>query len=94
MTGAYDHSWYLQLRPKPEQYNTMSAGAGQASQSRACGCVGPQNGQPRCPCMMRNVKEVDGRWVEVIDHGPVREGHSDELRRKADWSFKYLAELK
>lgn len=41
-------------------------------EARSCNCIGPQNGQPKCPCMMINMKEVDGRWVEVIDHGPVR----------------------
>lgn len=37
----------------------------------ACGCVGPKKGQPLCPCRMRNVRNVNGRWVETIDHGPV-----------------------
>lgn len=32
-----------------------------------CGCIGPQNGQPLCPCQMRNVKVV-----EVEDLGPVK----------------------
>ena len=35
-----------------------------------CGCVGRQNGQPLCPCRMRNLQVVDGRYVEIIDHGP------------------------
>jgi len=39
-------------------------------ESRACNCIGPQDGQPPCPCRMRNVKVVDGRYVQVIDHGP------------------------
>jgi len=38
----------------------------------SCNCVGPQNGQPLCPCHMRNVQVKDGRYVEIIDHGPVR----------------------
>lgn len=37
---------------------------------RACFCVGPQNGDPVCPCRMRAVRVVDGRYVEIIDHGP------------------------
>lgn len=41
-------------------------------QVTTCGCVGPQDGQPLCPCRMRGVREVNGRWVETIDHGPVR----------------------
>ena len=36
-----------------------------------CFCVGPQNGQPLCPCRMRGVQVKDGRYVEIIDHGPV-----------------------
>lgn len=39
---------------------------------RSCFCIGPQNGQPKCPCMMVNMRQIDGRWVEVIDHGPVK----------------------
>lgn len=39
----------------------------------ACACIGPQNGQPRCPCMMRNVTIENGRYVERRDLGPVRE---------------------
>lgn len=38
----------------------------------ACGCLGPINGQPLCPCQMRNVKVVDGRYVRVEDLGPVK----------------------
>lgn len=41
---------------------------------RACGCIGPQNGNPKCPCMMQNMRQVNGRWIETIDHGPVRNG--------------------
>ena len=37
----------------------------------SCYCIGPQNGQPLCPCMMRNVKVIDGRYVRVEDLGPV-----------------------
>jgi hypothetical protein len=40
--------------------------------SHACNCIGPQNGQPACPCAMRDVKVVDGRWVRVQDLGLVR----------------------
>jgi len=38
----------------------------------ACGCIGPQNGQPLCPCKMRGVEIKDGRYVmPVRDLGPV-----------------------
>jgi hypothetical protein len=45
-------------------------------QATACGCVGPQNGEPQCPCRMRGLRQLDGRWVEVIDHGPVAPRHA------------------
>lgn len=35
-----------------------------------CFCRGPQNGQPACPCQMRGVQIVDGRYVRVVDLGP------------------------
>lgn len=35
-----------------------------------CGCIGPQNGQPLCPCQMRGVQIKDGRYVRVQDLGP------------------------
>ena len=38
--------------------------------THACFCIGPQRGEPLCPCMMRNVKIRGGRYVQVIDHGP------------------------
>lgn len=38
----------------------------------ACYCIGPQNGQPLCPCRMRGVEIKDGRYVKTIDYGPVR----------------------
>ncbi len=31
----------------------------------ACGCVGPQNGDPVCPCQMRNVTIVNGKRAIV-----------------------------
>lgn len=40
----------------------------------ACGCIGPQNGQPVCPCQMRNVKVINGRYVRVQDLGPAPDG--------------------
>lgn len=30
----------------------------------ACNCVGPQYGQPHCPCQMRGLYQRDGKWVE------------------------------
>jgi hypothetical protein len=30
-----------------------------------CGCLGPRNGEPRCPCAMQNVVMWRGTWVEM-----------------------------
>lgn len=46
----------------------------------ACGCIGPQNGQPVCPCRMRGVTVVDGRYVEINDLGPVPTGRQRDPR--------------
>lgn len=35
----------------------------------SCFCVGPQNGDPVCPCRKKDVKVVDGRIVEINDLG-------------------------
>lgn len=44
-----------------------------AGNTHPCACIGPQNGEPRCPCMMRSVIERDGRWIErERDLGPAR----------------------
>lgn len=37
----------------------------------ACCCIGPQNGEPVCPCRMKNVLIVDGRYKEIVDLGEV-----------------------
>jgi len=38
-----------------------------------CNCIGPQNGEPKCPCMMRGLIQRDGRWIEPEkDLGPIR----------------------
>lgn len=50
------------------------------NEAHACGCVGPQNGQPRCPCMMRGVIQRNGRWIEPErDLGPVTNGSLDRF---------------
>lgn len=41
---------------------------------RPCNCIGPQNGQPACPCAMQSVTIENGRYVERRDLGPVRKG--------------------
>lgn len=43
---------------------------GTSAISHACNCIGPQNGDPVCPCQMRGVAIRNGRYVRVIDLGP------------------------
>lgn len=39
--------------------------------AEACACIGPQNGQPLCPCGMRAVVVKDGRYtLPERDLGP------------------------
>jgi hypothetical protein len=54
----------------------------------SCNCIGPQGGQPKCPCMMRGLVQRDGRWIEPErDLGPVtplvRIG--DNVAKLLDW---------
>lgn len=47
--------------------------------ARACNCIGPQNGEPLCPCAMRGVVKRNDRWIRVEhDLGPVV-GHGTPL---------------
>lgn len=39
-----------------------------------CGCIGPQDGQPVCPCQMRHVSIINGRYVRTQDLGPAPNG--------------------
>lgn len=50
----------------------MVVWSSEGSESHACNCIGPQNGQPLCPCQMRSVAIVDGRYVRTEDLGPVK----------------------
>lgn len=34
----------------------------------ACGCMGPRDGEPFCPCAMQNCEQVDGKWYEIVTH--------------------------
>ena len=40
--------------------------------TKVCNCIGPQNGEPKCPCMMSDVIKRDGRWIQKErDLGPI-----------------------
>ena len=51
----------------------MYAWKSNGGNSHSCNCIGPQRGQPLCPCMMRGVTVKDGRYIQVRDLGPVNE---------------------
>lgn len=42
-----------------DRYGHVRGNAG-----RACNCIGPQNGEPRCPCQMRGLIQRDGKWIQ------------------------------
>lgn len=43
-----------------------------AGMGHACNCIGPQRNEPKCPCLMRNIIERDGRWIQKeVDLGPI-----------------------
>ncbi len=33
-----------------------------------CGCMGPRQKQPLCPCKMQMVEEVNGKWYYIKEH--------------------------
>lgn len=44
----------------------------------SCNCIGPQHGQPLCPCQMKNVIIRDGRYIrKEKDLGPVSKSEYD-----------------
>ena len=45
----------------------------------SCNCIGPQNGEPECPCVMQNVKIKDGRYILEKDLGEAPMKHEHEL---------------
>jgi hypothetical protein len=44
--------------------------------NEACNCIGPQNGNPVCPCRMKAVYVRDNRFLEIHDLGPVGDDYS------------------
>lgn len=55
-----------------------------------CHCKGPQPGFPVCPCRMRFVSVIDGRYVEVNDLGPVPS--RDAFDNRSSSTFNRLME--
>ena len=42
-----------------------------------CNCVGPQNGEPLCPCQMKDVVIMHGRYTRIQDLGAAPEKKLD-----------------
>jgi len=58
--------------------------------ANSCFCVGPQKGQPLCPCRMRGVTIKNGRYViPEQDLGPAKDTTAEGL---AAWVEKTLAD--
>lgn len=56
-----------------EQIDAMKHCLKQEVHMTPCNCVGPQNGEPLCPCRMRGVIIKNGRYVmPEQDLGPIR----------------------
>ena len=55
-----------------EAWTEEAARESKDTRSKMCFCMGPQNGDPACPCKMKELKIVNGRYVKIIDYGPVR----------------------
>ena len=60
----------------PMKYDRQASN-NDTSDVRLCFCIGPQNGEPLCPCRMRNVRIINGRYIEQIDHGPTPNQKAD-----------------
>ena len=46
---------------------TTSSALPAAERAKICNCVGPQNGEPKCPCMMRgDQKALDAKLDQII----------------------------
>lgn len=50
--------------------NELKGLYGAVQEAVQCGCIGPQNGEPVCPCQMRSVIIENGRYVLRRDLGP------------------------
>lgn len=62
------------MKMTPEQIGRLGASMYKLGKGvpdcHACNCIGPQNGEPLCPCQMRSVQIVNGRYVRTQDIGP------------------------
>lgn len=55
---------------------------GMRTEIHSCFCVGPQDGDPVCPCMMKNLIIRNGRYIKEIDMGPVKQTDLEKIMEK------------
>jgi hypothetical protein len=70
MTAFPCESYYTQLNKYNERdVNERIAIKQHLSKPRpyisACGCLGPRDGDPDCPCAMQWYEKVDGNWYRI-----------------------------
>ena len=54
--------------------NIHNLGSKNMTTSNPCSCIGPQNGEPLCPCAMlaRKVYKKNGHWIQPeVDLGEI-----------------------
>lgn len=60
-----------------------------------CFCVGPRPGEPLCPCAMRSVDSINGRYVmPARDLGPVSAITEETKAYFGAWNDHILANSK
>ena len=67
--------------------------------SSACGCLGPQNDEPNCPCVMRSIIRWKNRWIQLTEARPsptalliaeLKNGNTSSVRPKTPLNPKRL----
>jgi hypothetical protein len=62
----------VQLKQAADKFAEAKTGLLRIPPARACHCIGPQPGMPRCPCLMAGLVQRKGRWIQPeVDLGPV-----------------------
>ena len=53
--------------------------------AKECWCLGPQRGEPLCPCKMKSVVVKNGRYIQdlgpVVEPPPEPEHHGDFMQK-------------
>lgn len=67
------------------------------NESSACNCMGPQNGEPFCPCMMNRlgIFKRDGKWIEpekVV--GDVKSPYKPSMPFAQKWDSNHCTDFR